>query len=83
MPFFSIREPVCEFTGIDDVPVDNKANLLTDTGSAFLSKDFGDYLEAKGIGNVTPGDVYFGRREEILEKSKQLKAKTMLEKEKN
>jgi transposase InsO family protein len=135
--FSEVVEEACQEAKLEYTPIDQKetVRLVTDRGAALISKPFGEYLKARGIGhilaspyhpqtngkierfhrsakeqielviwkspdelkneigkfidfynkvryheslgNVTPDDVYFGRKESVLIKRQGLKKETL------
>ena len=49
--FSDVIEVACEFVEITE-PAQHKIRIVTDNGSALISKDFGDYIEARGLGHI-------------------------------
>ena len=132
-----VVEQAVAFTGMRQVPVENRTKLLSDHGSGYLARVFEEYLRMleirhiycaphhpqtngkierfhetlrarmnllvytspdelrrtmqdfiayynhrryhEAIGNVTPADVYYGRREEILRRRTEQKQRTIEE----
>ena len=69
-----------EWTGVEHVHVVHRPRLLSDNGSAYVSKELKHYLEA--INNVTPRDKYFGRDKEILKNRMKIKKQTIQQRKK-
>ena len=50
--FSEVIELACETTDMETVPPEDRPLLVTDRGPALISRDFGDYLEAHGLGHI-------------------------------
>jgi len=47
-----VVQKAVDFTGMTDVPVDNRTVLLSDNGSGYLSRQFGEYLRLVGVRHI-------------------------------
>ncbi|NIS69441.1 MAG: IS3 family transposase [Proteobacteria bacterium] len=47
-----VIQKAVDFTGMTDVPVENRTALLSDNGAGYLSRQFGEYLRLVGVRHI-------------------------------
>jgi putative transposase len=47
-----VVQKAVDFTGMTDVPVDDRTALLSDNGAGYLSRQFGEYLRLVGVRHI-------------------------------
>ena len=50
--FIEVVQDAVDMTGMTEVPVADKTMLLSDNGSGYMSRAFGDYLRLVGISHI-------------------------------
>ena len=50
--FIEVVQDAVDMTGMTEVPVADKTRLLSDNGSGYMSRAFGDYLRLVGISHI-------------------------------
>ncbi len=58
MIFSNVVEHAFEATGMKNVPMEERPQLLTDRSSALIKAAFGTYLEQKGFGHILASPYY-------------------------
>ena len=47
-----VVQKTVDFTGMTDVPVEDRSVLLSDNGAGYISQQFGEYLRLVGIRHI-------------------------------
>ena len=50
--FIEVVQDAVDMTGMTEVPVADRTRLLSDNGSGYVSRAFGDYLRLVGISHI-------------------------------